>query len=174
MGFIMRTNQFHTRSMRVLAVLAVLGMGGVLSAPAYAAQADTTPAVTTQAKAVRHQKPGVVQEDVTLFTAVPGAVYLNGGIGQGEQVSMHKDARHWPLRMTFSDKSNNEFVAGVGLKVFDAHGQAVLRLKDAGPMTYVQLPQGEYHITASYKGDTLARTVHVGPKGLDANFHWII
>jgi len=36
----------------------------------------------------------------------------------------------------------------------------------------VQLPQGEYHITASYRGDTLTRNVHVGPRGLDANFHW--
>ena len=170
----MRASQFQNRSVRVLALIAALGMGGVLSTPAIAAPAQASTAATTHAKAAHAQKPVVVQEDVTLYTAVPGTVYLNGGIGQGEQMSMRKDASHWPLRMTFSDKSNNEFVADVGLKVFDTHGQAVLRLKDAGPMTYVQLPQGEYHITASYKGDTLTRNVHVGPKGMDANFHWMI
>ena len=65
-------------------------------------------------------------------------------------------------------------LAGVQLKVFDKAGQLVLRLKDAGPMTYVQLPQGDYRVTASYMGNRLERMVHVGPKGLDANFHWAI
>ena len=170
----MRASKFQKISTRWLALIAALGMGGVLPASAYAAPAEASTAAAPRTKAAHEQKPVVVEEDVTLFTAVPGAVYLNGGIGQGEQASMRKDASHWPLRMTFSDKANNEFVADVGLKVFDAHGQALLRLKDAGPMTYVQLPQGEYRITASYKGDTLTRNVHVGPKGLDANFHWMI
>ncbi|MBZ0225311.1 MAG: hypothetical protein WA917_10000 [Comamonas sp.] len=160
----MRTSQFQIFSSRVLALVAALGMGGVLCAPAQAAPGPSG--------AAHKESPVKAQEDVTLFAAVPGAVYLNGGIGQDEQMSMRRDASHWPLRMTFSDKANDEFVADVGLKVFDAHGQAVLRLKDAGPMTYVQLPQGEYHITASYRGDTLTRNVHVGPGGLDANFHW--
>jgi len=162
----MRTSQFQIFSSRVLALVAALGMGGVPCVPAHAATA------TASSRAVHKESPVKAQEDVTLFTAVPGAVYLNGGIGQDEQMSMRRDASHWPLRMTFSDKANDEFVADVGLKVFDAHGQAVLRLKDGGPMTYVQLPQGEYHITASYRGDTLTRNVHVGPRGLDANFHW--
>ena len=169
----MTTRTFQGLSVRTAAVLAALSLGGAFAAPAWAAGA--TAAVTApQAKAGHVGQPTLVEEDVTLFTAVPGTVYLNGGIGHGEQMSMREDASHWPLRMTFSDKSNNEFVADVGLKVFDAHGQALLRLKDAGPMTYVQLPQGDYHITASYKGDTLTRDVHVGPKGLDANFHWMI
>lgn len=164
----MRTNQLQKLSLHSVALVAALSAGGLLAAPAWAAPAaPATPAAS-------HAQPVAVEEDVTLFTAVPGTVYLNGGIGHNEQVSMRKDASHWPLRMTFSDKANNEFVADVGLKVFDAHGQAVLRLKDAGPMTFVQLPQGEYHVTASYKGQTLTRDVHVGAKGLDENFHWAI
>lgn len=116
----------------------------------------------------------VAQDDVTLFEMVPGAVYLNGGIGQGEQQQMRRDARNWPLRMTFSGKPSHEFVAGVRLKVLDHDGRAVLRLRDAGPMTYVQVPPGDYRISASYKGERLTRTVHVGPRGIDANFHWAI
>ena len=50
----------------------------------------------------------------------------------------------------------------------------MLRLRSAGPMTYVQLPQGEYRVTASYKDQLLTRMVHVGPKGTDANFHWLV
>lgn len=170
----MRTLTLKTLGTRALTLAAALGMAGVLSAPASAAPAASPAAAAASSRTAQHEKPVVIQEDVTLFTAVPGSVYLNGGIGQEEQQSMRKDASHWPLRMTFSDKANNEFVADVGLKVFDAQGQAVLRLKDAGPMTYVQLPQGEYRISASYKGDVLTREVHVGPKGMDADFHWAI
>lgn len=173
----MTTLNFKRNAMRTAALLAALTLGGALSTPSWAAGA-TAGAPTATAPAAKTAAPAgasnpVVVEDITLFDIVPGTVYLNGGIGHGEQVSMHKDAHNWPLRMTFSDKSNNEFIAGVRLKVFDAHGQAVLRLRDAGPMTYVQLPQGEYHVTASYKGDTLTRTIHIGPKGLDSNFHWL-
>ncbi len=170
----MTSLNFKHPALRTAALLAVLGLGGVLSAPAWAAGPTTAPApVTASAKAANAKAP-VVVEDITLFDVVPGTVYLNGGVGQNDEARMHKDAHNWPLRMTFSDKSSNEFVAGVKLKVFDKAGHAVLRLKDAGPMTYVQLPQGDYHVTAAYKGDTLTRSIHIGPKGLDANFHWMI
>lgn len=165
----MTTLNFKRTPLRIAALIAALGLGGALAAPAWAAGPATAPAPATASA-----KAPVVVEDITLFDVVPGTVYLNGGVGQNDEARMHKDAHNWPLRMTFSEKSSNEFVAGVKLKVFDKAGQAVLRLKDAGPMTYVQLPQGDYHVTASYKGDTLTRRIHVGPKGLDANFHWMI
>ena len=167
----MKTVQYRRAIVRDATMVLALALGATMALPGWAAGPAAAPATSGQAKA---GQPVIVEEDVTLFELVPGTLYLNGGIGKDEQARMHQDAHHWPLRMTFSDKSNNEFVADVGLKVFDAHGQALLRLKDAGPMTYVQLPQGDYHITASYKGDTLTRDVHVGPKGLDANFHWMI
>ena len=160
--------------LRTAALLAMLTLGVAIAMPSMA-QTTAAPAAAAPAKA----KPGtdqpmVVQEDVVVFDVVPGAVYLNGGIGQNEQKQMRKDAHNWPLRMTFSDKSNDEFVAGVGVKVFNQAGKAVLRLKDGGPMTFVQVPPGEYRITALYKGEALSRMVHVGPKGTDVNFHWMI
>ena len=175
----MTSLNFKCTPLRTAALLAALGLGGALSAPAWAAGPATAPAPAATSTATPpgqtpHAKAPDVVEDVTLFDVVPGTVYLNGGVGQNDEARMHKDAHNWPLRMTFSDKSSDEFVAGVKLKVFDKAGQAVLRLKDAGPMTFVQLPQGEYHVTASYKGDTLTRNIHIGPKGMDANFHWVI
>lgn len=182
----MNARAMHITLVRGATLALVMAMGGAVALPAWAADAAAAsaagPAAAApangggQAKAdqPRADQPVAVEEDVTVFELVPGTVYLNGGIGKDEQARMHKDAHHWPLRMTFSDRSNNEFVAGVKLKIFDRNGRAVLRLKDAGPMTYVQLPQGEYRITASYKNDMLTRMVHVGPKGLDANFHWAI
>jgi len=167
----MNTLKFRRAGARNATLALALALGAAVSAPAWAAGPAASAPPASQARA---SQPVAVEEDVTLFELVPGTVYLNGGIGKDEQRQMHQDARNWPLRMTFSDKSNNEFVAGVKLKVFDGSGRAVLRLKDAGPMTYVQLPQGEYRITASYRGGMLSRMVHVGPKGLDANFHWAV
>ncbi|MEZ5607639.1 MAG: hypothetical protein R3E52_11040 [Burkholderiaceae bacterium] len=166
----MNSLTFQRIGLRGAMLAAALTLGGTLAAPAWAAAPNAgAPARTTQAG-----KPAMVDEDVTMSAVMPGATYLNGGVGKLSEERMHKDARHWPLRMTFSDKSSNEFVADVKLKVLDHSGHAVLRLKDAGPMTYVQLPQGDYHITAAYKGDTLTRNVHIGPKGMDANFHWMM
>ncbi|HMN56726.1 MAG TPA: hypothetical protein PKE15_05740 [Ottowia sp.] len=166
----MNTITIQRAGLRTAVALAALMLGGALAAPAWAA----APAATAPAKTTQANKPVMVDEDVTMFDVVPGTTYLNGGVGQLSEERMHKDARHWPLRMTFSDKTSNEFVADVKLKVFDHSGRAVLRLKDAGPMTYVQLPQGDYRVTADYRGDTLTREIHIGPKGMDANFHWMI
>ena len=156
----MNTSTFPRSGVRAATLALAMALGAALAQSACAA---------SPAKA---EQPAVVQEDVTVFELVPGTLYLNGGIGKDEQQRMHQDARNWPLRMTVSSRTDNEFIAGVKLKVFDKDGRAVLRLKDAGPMTYVQLPQGEYRISASYKADTLTRLVQVGSKGLDANFHW--
>ncbi|MBS0294050.1 MAG: hypothetical protein JSS01_16185 [Proteobacteria bacterium] len=165
---------FRRAAARNATLALALGLGGVMAVPAWAAGSAASPAPAQQATQAKTSQPKVVEEDVTIFDMVPGTVYLNGGVGKDEETRMHKDAHNWALRMTFSDKSSNEFVAGVKLKVFNHEGRAVLRMKDAGPMTYVQLPQGEYRITATYKNDMLTRVVHVGPKGLDANFHWAI
>lgn len=173
----MTLRTFRPRAVHAAALFVVATFAGIGAMPTWAAGSAAAAPAVAQAKAPaarRSNQPVVIEESVTLFDAVPGTVYLNGGIGQGEQASMRKDARNWPLRMTFSDKSDNEFVAGVKLKVFDAHGNAVLRLKDAGPMTYVQLPKGEYRVTADYKGQTLTRTIEIGARGLDANFHWLV
>lgn len=153
-----RMDGAHGRAALALAAL-IVGAAAIATAlPAHAAQA----------------KAPAVEEDVTMFEMVPGTVYLNGGVGHEQAERMRRDARNWPLRLTFSDKSNHEFVAGVRLKIFDPSGRAVLRLQDAGPLTFVQLPQGDYRITARYRGEALERTVHIGTGGLDANFHWLI
>lgn len=177
----MITTNHRFSALRTAALLAVLGLGGALSAPAWAqAVAPAAPAAAAakapaaKARTTTHPEDMVVVEEDTLyFEPVQGTVYRNGGVGRDDEMAMRKDAHNWPLRMTFSERKNDEFVANVGVKVFNQKGEAVLRLKDAGPMTYVQVPQGNYRITARFKDHTLTRTVHVGPKGADANFHWV-
>ncbi|WP_296869960.1 hypothetical protein [Tibeticola sp.] len=99
--------------------------------------------------------------------------YLNGGIGADEEQMMRKAAKDWPLRMIFSEKKDNEFVADVRLLVTNAKGAPVLMLHGAGPMTYAMLPAGKYRISASHKGQTETREVTLdGKTGRDVYFHW--
>lgn len=152
----MNTRNLHFVRLGSAALLAAMALGG--SAMVLTASAD---AASTGAM---HSAPG--------HESASGVKYVNGGIGHDSQESMRKDAHNWPLRITFSEQANNEFVADADLSVFDKAGKSVMHLKGAGPLTYLRMQPGEYRITAVHNGKTLTRTVHVGDKGLDVHFHW--
>lgn len=97
--------------------------------------------------------------------------YLNGGVGEDSQEQMKSEAAQWPLRMTFSANANNEYAAGVQLAIRDHQGAEVLKLKDAGPITYVRLAPGKYRISANHNGQEQVRSVDVG-RSTAVNFHW--
>lgn len=99
------------------------------------------------------------------------APYLNGGVGQGSQDKMKSEAAQWPLHLTFSAKADNDYVADVQLAIHDHQGAEVLKLKDAGPITYVRLPPGSYRISANHDGKEKVRSVDVG-RSSAVNFHW--
>lgn len=99
--------------------------------------------------------------------------YLTGGISEEDEMHMKQIAGQWPLRLIFSERKDNEFVAGVKLKVVDAKDKTVLALDDAGPMTYAKVPGGKYIVTATFHGKTEVRAADVdSKKGGDVYFHW--
>ena len=113
------------------------------------------------------------QDGLVVVEPMRVTTYLNGGIGADEEQMMRKAAKDWPLRMIFSEKKDNEFVADVRLLVTNAKGAPVLMLHGAGPMTYAMLPAGKYRISASHKGQTETREVTLdGKTGRDVYFHW--
>ena len=99
--------------------------------------------------------------------------YLNGGIGKDEQEFMRRSAHKFPLRMTFFESENREFITGVTVVIFDAKGKQVFELSNAGPMLYVMLPNGKYKIRAHFKGVAESRGATLrGRKGKDLYFRW--
>lgn len=113
------------------------------------------------------------QDELIVVEPMRVTTYLNGGIGADEEQMMRKAAKDWPLRMIFSERKDNEFVADVRLLVTNAKGAPVLMLHGAGPMTYAMLPAGKYRISASHKGQTETREVTLdGKTGRDVYFHW--
>lgn len=117
--------------------------------------------------------PARAQDDLILLETARVTPYLNGGIGKDEQAYMRKIAKDWPLRMVFSERKDNEFVADVALLVTDSRGAPMLMLPSTGPMTYAMLPPGKYRVTATWHGITESREVTLdGKEGRDVYFHW--
>lgn len=109
----------------------------------------------------------VVVETITATT------YMNGGIGKDEEAAMRRVAGEFPLRMTFSERKDGEFVADVPVVITDARGSPVFELSNAGPMLYVMLPNGKYKVNARFKGLTESQNVTIAGKGgKDLYFHW--
>lgn len=102
-----------------------------------------------------------------------GTTYLNGGIGKGETEAMRQMAKEFPLRLTFSERKDGEFIADVPIVISDVKGNSVFELPKAGPMLYVKLPNGKYKISARFKGVNESREVTLnGKEGKDIYFHW--
>jgi hypothetical protein len=117
--------------------------------------------------------PAHAQDELIIVEPARTTMYLKGGIGQNEERYMHQIAKDWPLRMIFSERKDNEFVADVSLSITDLKGSPYLALSDAGPMTYAMLPPGKYRITARFKGQYETREVALdGKTGRDVYFHW--
>lgn len=113
-----------------------------------------------------------VAQAASVMPAQPG-VFLNGGIGEDEADAMRGKAHEYPLRLIFADGPRNEFTANVPVVIYDARGNAVLSLPDAGPMLYVTLPDGVYTVTAQADGIVKSQRVTLaGGQGQSVVFHW--
>lgn len=117
--------------------------------------------------------PARAQDVQVAVTAARTTPYLNGGVGQDEEQHMRQVAKDWPLRITFSERKDNEFAADIDLLIRDAKGKPVLQLAHAGPMTYAKLPAGSYRVSARLHGQLETREVTLdGKTGHDLFFHW--
>lgn len=113
------------------------------------------------------------QDDLIVVEQARATTYLNGGVGADDEQLMRRVAKDWPLRMIFSERKDNEFVADVNLLVTDMRGVPYLQVASAGPMTYAMLPAGKYRITARFRGQSETREVTLDGKiGRDVYFHW--
>ena len=112
-------------------------------------------------------------QDSIVVETITATTYLNGGIGKDEEAAMRRVAKEFPLRMTFSERKDGEFLADVPVVIADARGNPVFELPKAGPMLYVMLPTGKYKVSARFKGLTESQEVTLdGKGGKDLYFHW--
>jgi hypothetical protein len=82
-------------------------------------------------------------------------------------------AKEFPLRIVFSEGKDHEFLADVPMVISDSSGNPIFRLRGAGPMLYVLLPQGHYKVSARFNGVTRTLQVTLASNdGKDLHFHW--
>ena len=112
-------------------------------------------------------------QDPIVVETITATTYVNGGVGKDDEAAMRRVAKEFPLRMTFSERKDGEFLADVPVVIADARGNPVFELSKAGPMLYVMLPNGKYKVSARFKGLTESQEVTlVGKDGKDLSFHW--
>lgn len=99
--------------------------------------------------------------------------YLNGGIGKDEAATMRRIAGGFPLRLAFSERQDDEFLADIPVFIADARGNPIFALPKAGPMLFVMLPDGRYRVSARFRGLTESHWVTIAAKSpQDVFFHW--
>ena len=112
-------------------------------------------------------------QDAVIVETITATTYVNGGVGKDEEVALHRIAKEFPLRLTFSERKDGEFLADVPVVIADARGNPVFELPKAGPMLYVMLPNGKYRVSARFEGLTESQEVTLaGKDGKDLYFHW--
>jgi hypothetical protein len=113
------------------------------------------------------------QEDIVVTETVRASIFMNGGIGKDEEAYMRKAGKDFNLRIEFSERKDNEFVADADLAITDVRGNPVFLLPSAGPIVNLNLPPGKYRVAASFKGKTETQLVNVPASGgQDLYFHW--
>ncbi len=99
-----------------------------------------------------------------------GIEYVNGGIGEESRAALQALQPEFPLRLVFSTRGGEYFVADT-VTVGDDRGQ-LLALPSVGPILMLKLPPGDYTVNAIYSGRTEQKQIKVGHAAQTVNWRW--
>ena len=101
-----------------------------------------------------------------------GIRYVQGGIGQDEANALRKTTGY-DLHVELSTGPDGKFQSGATVDIQNAQGTSLLRVQDAGPLLYVQLPPGQYKVIGQADGATVQQQVTVSGKApATVNLNW--
>lgn len=104
---------------------------------------------------------------------VSSATFVSGGVGEGDQVRMHNLAPEYRLHLVFARKPDGAYLSHVPVAIRDRNGHTVFELSNSGPLLFVNLPQGDYRITATAYGVPQMKPVTLLAHGTqDVKFFW--
>lgn len=90
-----------------------------------------------------------------------GVTYLSGGVGLDEAQAVESAAADYSLMLTFAIQKSGDYLAYVNVKIADKSGKTVLDTVADGPMLLVQLPPGQYKISAVSSDRQVTKTVQI-------------
>ena len=102
----------------------------------------------------------------------PASGFTCGGVGQGEQDRIKREAASHHALVTFASASG-AYVAGVEVKVTAHDGKVVLQGTCEGPLMLLDVPApGRYRIDAAYGGKQQHKDVQLGTGNAKVSFTW--
>lgn len=115
------------------------------------------------------QQPGADATGTAPAVTTPEAVkYLSGGAGDEERAQLMAQWPQFPLLIVFS-ASGGAYAVADSVRVANAQGSTVLEVAQAGPLLMVNLPPGEYRVSARVGDAVQERSLQLGaqPQRLD-------
>jgi hypothetical protein len=99
-------------------------------------------------------------------------IFISGGIGLDERQEMYANRDQYNLRLSFA-KARGAYISGVNVTIepLSAKGTA-MQCADAGPLLYLNLISGKYHISAAFEDKTQVLTVIVSPLASERVLYW--
>jgi len=80
-----------------------------------------------------------------------GVRYLTGGLGAGERAWLDQHGSAFPVTLQFSKGARGAFVSAVDVTIRSRNGQIQFEAITDGPLIYIDLPNGSYEATATYR-----------------------
>ncbi|MBK4736573.1 hypothetical protein [Noviherbaspirillum pedocola] len=94
-----------------------------------------------------------------------GISYVSGGAGEAQQQAMRAAMQDYILHLLFVRPKSGEYLSNVKIRV-DHKGQGrndeyMLDVSSAGPMLFVQLPDGSYRVRAEHGGQVQTKAITI-------------
>ncbi|HEY0562654.1 MAG TPA: hypothetical protein VGD04_04960 [Methylophilus sp.] len=91
-------------------------------------------------------------------TSEQGIAYMTGGIGADEKELLQSHSNAFSLRLLFAEGPCGRAATGVNVNIYDKRKALVFQLDNAEPTLLVNLPAGQYKVTADYQGVSQGHT----------------
>ena len=141
--------------MRPIVTAAALGLATVMATlPGMAAEEEPWKSPGWEPITESERQP--VTPDEIAASAVEiqenrGIRYLTGGLGAGERAWLEQHGSSYPATLQFSKGQRGAFVSSVDVMIRSRNGQAQFEATTDGPLIYIDLPNGNYEVTARYR-----------------------
>ena len=89
--------------------------------------------------------------------------YLTGGIGDDERTLIQAAKATYNTHITNASVDGGAFIGDTEIAIANKDGAEVLHV-NAGPLLYVQLPNGKYTLTATHGEEKKTQTIIIGGK----------
>ena len=100
-----------------------------------------------------------------------GIKFMEGGVGINERTAMDSRADEYNLKLVFENHAGM-YVGKVEVAIEDSSGKTAIRMEDAGPWFFANLPAGRYKVVTTFKGTKAVRYAQLGRNQRTLRFLW--